>query len=104
MRRGAATPADDADWQQELAAWGIDEPDTERETFIPVWPENWPVVQWWLSIPGFLKFNQNACLGMDVLAVKADAELSQRTIEPDDYRKLKTIARTLAEELNRREP
>lgn len=102
MNRRAATKKEEEDWQQELALWGVSE-EEKHDDLVGLWEENWPAVEWWLSIPGFLKFNQHVCLGMDVLAVKADSELAQRETTPSQYQQLKTIARTLAEELNQHE-
>ncbi|MDO6542820.1 hypothetical protein [Photobacterium sanguinicancri] len=70
---------------------------------IEVWQEHADVLEWWLTIPAFLRWNGFCCLGMDVCQVKADAELSGRGINPDDYQKLKSIASVMAEELNQRE-
>ena len=61
------------------------------------------MLEWWLAIPAFLRWNGPCCLGMDVCQVKADADLSGRTIDPDEYRKLKLIANVVTEELNQRE-
>jgi hypothetical protein len=102
IKRRAATQKEAEDWQQELASWGVTELEPADEA-IPLWVENWPAIEWWLSIPGFLKFNQQVCLGMDVIAVKADAELAGRDTTPEQYQQLKVIARTIAEELNQHE-
>lgn len=102
VKRRTATQKETEEWQQELANWGVSEPESNDEP-PPLWQENWPAIEWWLSIPGFLKFNQHVCLGMDVIAVKADAELSGRETMPVQYQKLKVIARTIAEELNQHE-
>ncbi|MBY8232368.1 hypothetical protein [Vibrio fluvialis] len=104
LRQTAPTRLDDEEWQAEKALWGIETLTDEPEDHaISVWKENWDAITWWLSIPGFLKWNFNRCIGMDVMAVKADAEMSHRDINPDDYQKLKVIARTVTEELNGRE-
>lgn len=105
IRRRPATAQDDQAWQDELACWGVTidpiaEPEPEE---VEVWEEHQAVLEWWLSIPGFLRWNGPACLGMDACQVKADADLSGRTVTPDDYLKLKLIANEMTEELNRRE-
>ncbi|WP_155741975.1 hypothetical protein [Vibrio nigripulchritudo] len=102
MKRRTATQKENQAWQQELANWGIQEPRSQEESIV-VWEENWAAIEWWLSVPGFLKFNQHVCLGMDVLAVKADADLCRRAVVPSQYQQLKVIARALAEELNTHE-
>lgn len=86
-----------------MALWGIAEDNNEElDEFIQIWPENWEAITWWVTIPSFLKWNMNHCMGMDVMAVRADAEMSGREINPDDYHRLKLIARTVTEELNGR--
>jgi len=80
-----------------------EDPDKDEQPLIPLMEENLPVIQWWMSIPSFLRWNGSVCLGMDVIAVKSDAELSGRNTHPAEYAKLKLIARTLTEELNQRE-
>ncbi|WP_243033013.1 hypothetical protein [Vibrio cincinnatiensis] len=102
LRAPAVSLLDDEEWQAEKALWGLESDDEEEEELIPIWDENWDVVMWWLSIPSFLKWNFNRCVGMDVMAVKADAEMSSREINPADYQKLKVIARTVTEEFNER--
>ncbi|AMG01355.1 hypothetical protein AL538_27285 [Vibrio harveyi] len=97
----AATPQDIEDWQEELASWGMESPDDVIEKEYELWHEHVEVIGWWLDIPDFFRFNERVCLGMNVAAVKADADLSSRTINPTDYAKLKIIAKTAAEELNR---
>lgn len=103
LKQPATSPQEDEEWQAEKALWGINDlEDNEENQDILVWEENWNALMWWLSIPGFLKWNLSCCLGMDVVAVKYDAEMSGRDIDPADYHKLKLIARTVTEELNGR--
>ncbi len=99
----ATTHNDEQEWQEELTLWGVsqDVPEPAPDE-IALWPENWDVMMWWLSIPSFLKWNMGYCMGMDVLAVQADAQMSGRDIKSDDYQKLKLIARVVTEELNGR--
>ncbi|MGF1727213.1 hypothetical protein [Photobacterium nomapromontoriensis] len=109
IQRRPATAKEEQDWQDELASWGIESDPfvkigAEAETeVVTVWDEHQSVLEWWLDIPAFLRWNGPVCLGMDVCQVKADADLSNRTINPDDYHKLKLIAHTMTEELNCRE-
>lgn len=103
MRHRPTSRQDDEEWEKEMALWGlIDVPPTEDEP-IALWQEHEIVVMWWISIPSFLRFNGIVCLGMDPVAVRADLELSGKSYPPEQYHKLKLIARTLAEELNQRE-
>ncbi len=102
LSRRAASEKEQEDWEQELAFWGIND-EQEQQSDIELWEENLNAWQWFLSVPSFLKWNNNVCLGMDILAVQADAQLAGLDTNPSDYQKLKVIARTLTEELNSRE-
>lgn len=103
IRSRPATAVDEQAWQDELACWGIQSAPESEPDVIEVWDEHRTVLEWWLDIPVFLCWNGPVCLGMDVCQIKADADLSGRDINPDDYRKLKLIAQVMTEELNRRE-
>ncbi|MDO6497324.1 hypothetical protein [Photobacterium sanguinicancri] len=105
IKRRPATARDEKEWQDELAAWGIETELTMagESDYVEVWEEHATVLEWWLSIPAFLRWNGPVCLGMDVCQVKADVELSARDVTPADYQKLKLIANEMTEELNRRE-
>ncbi|EIN5959845.1 DUF1799 domain-containing protein [Vibrio cholerae] len=93
---------DELEWQSELSSWGATCPDWETPEEIELWPENLAAVEWWLTIPGFLKWQNGFCLGMDTHAVQADAQLSGRTVSPSDYAKLKAIAATACDLMNTR--
>ncbi len=90
------------EWLQELNDWGLPIPQTNEETttHIELWQENAPAIEWWLSLPQFLRWHNGICLGMDVQAVVADQQLSQQPHSPSDYQRLKTIAATVTEHLN----
>lgn len=104
MNRRTVTTQDQKDWDEEMQAWGMTEDVKDpNDELIPLWEDNWSVIEWWFSIPNFLNFNGFSCTGMNVLAVKADAEMSERQIDKTEYGLLKLIARTLTEELNSRE-
>jgi hypothetical protein len=89
-------------WDEECQFWGLAKADNEPE-LIPLMDENLAAVEWWMSIPSFLRWNNGVCLGMDVVSVQADLALSDRESEPENYQKLKLIARVITEELNQRE-
>ncbi|WP_087022401.1 hypothetical protein [Thaumasiovibrio subtropicus] len=99
------TPTDDNEWHQELKDWGLPiplSPQRSEPTLIELWQENATALEWWLSLPQFLRWHNGICLGMDVQAVAADLQLSQRSYSPDDYDRLKVIAATVTESVNLR--
>ena len=102
------TPRGQAELEEDLAAWGVDQsPEPEAELF-EVWKEHQEALLWWLQGGAQLKFhsspNGSVCTGLDVVALKADAELSGRTVDPQDYRRIQLIARMVAEHLNQQHP
>lgn len=101
FRTRPATTQDVDEWQQEMALWGMDDELDTDEPDYELWEEHAEIIDWWLGIPDFLRFNHRVCLGMNVVAVKADAELSDRHVTPEHYHALKLIAKTAVEELNR---
>jgi hypothetical protein len=95
-----------AELEEDLAAWGISEAPEPPEENVEVWDEHREALLWWCQGGGQLKFqassNGSICMGLDVVALRADAELSGRTVKPEDYSRLQHIARQVAEHLNSR--
>lgn len=104
----ALSPADKDDLSEELGAWSVPAEqialitEGEEEADFELHPDNWPIVLWFAEVADLLRWNGRKCLGLDVTAVKHDADLSGRQVKPDTYRQLRTFARTVAEELNSR--
>ncbi len=59
------------------------------------WDEHRSAIEWWLQVQDLLRWQGPVCEGLDVNAVKADAEMSGRTINADDYHRLKLISHTV---------
>lgn len=99
----AAQPLDEQARQvldEDFRAWGIDaDPEPEPEVF-EVWDEHREALLWWCQGGAQLTFNGPVCTGLDVVAVQADAQLSGRTIDPDDYQRLQAIARQVTQWIN----
>lgn len=66
-----------------------------------VFPENWEALNWFLQVDREWKLDPVLGYSLNLQAVQADAQLSGRQVDPDDYRKLLDIASTAAEELNK---
>lgn len=96
------TPRDQAELDEDLAAWGITPTPANEPDIFEVWHEHKQALLWWCQGGGQLKFNGLVCTGLDVLALQADASLSGRTIAPDDYQRMQLIARQVAAHLNSR--
>ena len=85
----------------ELAAWGVTRnPEPEPEV-VEVWEEHREALMWWCQGGNQLKFNGNCCLGLDVVALQADACMAGRRVSPDTYQRMQLIGRQVAEHLNR---
>lgn len=98
------TPRGQAELDDDLAAWGIESPPEPQSEVFDVWEEHKEALLWWCNGGSQLKFNTGphgtVCTGLDVVALKADAELSGRQVDPDDYNRMKLIALHVAEHLN----
>jgi hypothetical protein len=64
--------------------------------------ENWPIVQWFLSVDDLFKFDGPVCLGLDVNAVYVDSKMTKRRIKKQHYEGLRVIGRAAAARLNER--
>jgi hypothetical protein len=101
------TPEDEAELRAEYAAFGWDSAQIEKlikeETpdDFEVLEENWPALIWFNDVSDLMKLNGNAYLGLDIIAVKYDAEMSERNYTATDYTKLKQLGRFAAVELNK---
>ena len=83
---------------EEMALLGI-KPNTISEEPIEFWDEHQVAVTWWLQVQDLMRYSYGAgiaiCEGLDVLAVKADSDLSGFEHSKQDYQKLRLIAHTV---------
>lgn len=56
-----------------------------------VWPENWPIVSWFLQVANMLVWVGTYCARLDVTAIKDDAKLAGRKVKPQHYQGLKIM-------------
>lgn len=73
-----------------------------RPQHFDVLEENWNALRWFLDIDDLFRVDQGVVIGLDIQAIKADAEMAGREIKPQDYEKLRTIGRVAAAELNKK--
>ncbi len=65
-----------------------------------VYAENWNAIVWFNDVYQLLHVVGNRYMGIDVCALEADARMSGRSIDPSDYKRLRTLARFVSKELN----
>ncbi|GLX86376.1 hypothetical protein tloyanaT_26290 [Thalassotalea loyana] len=94
---------------KELQAFGIDENTIAKELkqfnqprACELLSENLDTFMWFTQVDDLLKYQNGVCLGLDVLAVKADCEMSQREVTPTQYKHLRAMASAVAHKLNER--
>ncbi len=97
--RTPVSPAEQRQLDEEMALLGI-KADTATELQIEFWDEHQAAMTWWLQVQDLMRYSYGAgiavCEGLDVLAVKADSELSGIEHSKQDYQKLRLIAHTVA--------
>ncbi|NKF51362.1 hypothetical protein G3R49_12420 [Shewanella sp. WXL01] len=93
-----------------MAKLGVTPPVAKEPEPFEFWDEHQSAVEWFIQVQDLMRYQYGAgiaiCEGLDVLAVKADAEMSGREFEAEDYLKLRLIgnevARLTNEKLNNR--
>lgn len=62
--------------------------------------ENWETVLWFLQVTDLFKVQEKVVLGLDVLAIHADAQMLQREFTPIQYKGLREMGKEAAAALN----
>lgn len=88
--------------QTEMRLLGIETTATIADSPVAFWQEHKAALDWWWQVQDLLRYNGAVCMGLDVPAVKADAEMSGREINQEDYQKLRLIAHTVIAVFNDR--
>lgn len=65
-----------------------------------IFRENMPVISWFSEVRHLLKFWGGRYQGLDVSAVQADAQMSERQFSPKEYVLLRKLATFISNELN----
>jgi hypothetical protein len=60
-----------------------------------------PIVKWFLDVDDLFIFDGPVCLGLDVKAIQADAQMAGRKIKKAHYQGLRIIGRVACEQLNK---
>ncbi len=82
-----------------MALFGIKQAAPEVKS-IEFWDCHQGAVDWWIQVQDLMRYQERFCLGLDIVAIKADADMSGREFEKDDYLKLRIIAQTVTKILN----
>ncbi|PKG73020.1 hypothetical protein CXF86_19845 [Shewanella sp. GutCb] len=103
--RTPVSQAEQREIDEEMALLGI-KASTPSEQQIEFWDEHQIAVVWWLQVQDLMRYSYGpgiaVCNGLDVLAVKADSELSGTEYSKQDYQKLRLIAHTVTTIFNDR--
>jgi len=68
---------------------------------VEVLPQNWPIVSWWCEVSDLMRYSQNgACLGLDLLQVKAESELSSRQYKKEEFNGLRVMSKEVSKRVN----
>lgn len=71
---------------------------------IDVLPQNWPIVIWFNDVCDLMRYRADgACLGLDLLQVKTDCEMSEREYTAEQFKGLRVMSKTAASVINRAE-
>lgn len=70
----------------------------------PVLPEHWKALGWFLEIDDLFRYESSVCLGLDIPAVKAEAEMSGRHICKRQFTIVRRLGRLCASFLNEKLP
>ncbi len=74
---------------------------TQETQVFELLEENKTVWLWFTEVDDLFKWNKGVCLGLDVTAVHADAQMSDREYTKLDFKGLRMMGREAAAELNK---
>ena len=103
----AADPKEDAAFIKQMEAAGAPKELIEKQRIhaassdeIEVLNSCYPAVEWFFQVYDLLRWNQHFCLGLDVVAVEADARMRGIEINPSDYQNLRTLTAYYSDAIN----
>ncbi|PCI62047.1 MAG: hypothetical protein COB35_05030 [Gammaproteobacteria bacterium] len=67
---------------------------------IALFDDCFALFNWFVEIDDLFLFDQGFCLGLDVKALQAEAQMSNRSIEKEDFRLLRQMGKAAAAALN----
>lgn len=84
----------------DLKALGIEAQPEDGIEEVLFWEEHHSAIEWWCQVAELMRWQGRICEGLDIVAVKADAEMAERKYSKDDYLRLRLIANTVTHIFN----
>jgi len=74
----------------------------KQEQKIYVFPINWPVVVWFNEVCDLMRYraSDGACLGLDLVQVKAESKMGHREYSNSDFSGLRIMSKVVAQTIN----
>lgn len=69
-------------------------------TTIEILKSNYAALMWFFQVYDLLRWNQHYCLGLDVVAVEADARMRGVEVNKNDYQRLRTLVDYYSQAIN----
>ncbi len=75
----------------------------KHSNVVEILPINWPVVIWFNDVCDLMRFKpEGACLGLDLLQIRAESEMSERKYSTSQFKGLRIMSKVAANTLNQR--
>lgn len=98
--RNPLTDKEQRELDDDLKALGIEADIEDDAPEVLFWDEHQSALVWWCQVAELMRWQGRVCEGLDIVAVKADAEMAERQYSKDDYLKLRLIATTVTHIFN----
>lgn len=74
----------------------------KKDQTIGILPMNWSTVIWFNDVCDLMRFHpEGACLGLDLLQVKADSEMAEREYTKQEFKGLRVMSKAAARTMNK---
>jgi hypothetical protein len=98
------------DMRKELAAFGFSdseihqqlEDEMSKQPTIELLAECVEVFNWFTQVDDLFRFQGQVCMGLDVTAIKDDAQMRSLKVNPEHYKLLRVMGRAASSALNKR--
>jgi len=73
-----------------------------QDKVIKIMPMNWPTVIWFTQVQDLLRWRSDGqCLGLDLVQIKTEADLSKRNFTNEEFKKLRMMSISAARAINK---
>jgi hypothetical protein len=74
----------------------------KQDQVVEILPMNWPIVVWFNEICDLMRYRHDgACLGLDLVQVKTESEMSERNYTKDEFNGLRVMSKAAASVINK---